>query len=75
MKVAKSGYALQGELNARRRRERSNMSNQPKTPNRVFRAPDEEWEAARERAQAEGRTLTDVLRQALREYAKGEPQK
>ena len=42
--------------------------NAPKTPTRTFRAPDEEWDPAKERAAEEGETVTDVLRRALREY-------
>ena len=44
------------------------MPNQPKTPARAVRVPDELWESARARAAAEGRTLTDVIRAALRAY-------
>ena len=40
------------------------------TPPRSVRVPDDEWEAAKVRADERGETLTDVLRQALREYAK-----
>lgn len=36
---------------------------------RTFRAPDEEWEPALAKAEAEGTTLTAVLREALRQYA------
>lgn len=44
------------------------MPNQPKTPNRVFRAPDEEYLPAQAAARANGETVTDVLRRALRDY-------
>lgn len=40
------------------------------TPPRSFRAPDEEWDKAAARAEDRGETVTDVLRRALREYAK-----
>ena len=44
------------------------MPNQPKTPLRNFRIPDDLWDAARAKARAEGRTLTDVVLAALRAY-------
>lgn len=47
------------------------VPNQPKTPQRSVRVPDEVWEAARLRAISEGRTLSDVVRAALETYAKG----
>ena len=39
-----------------------------KTTNRNLRVPDSEWLPALEKARAEGRTLTDVLRVYLRRY-------
>lgn len=42
--------------------------NQPKTPLRSFRVPDELWMPARDKAHREGITITDVLQRALREY-------
>lgn len=39
---------------------------------RTFRAPDEEWDAAKERAAKEGISITEVLREALRKFAAGE---
>lgn len=39
-----------------------------KTTNRNLRVPDEEWLPALEKARAEGRTLTDVIRAYLRKY-------
>ena len=47
------------------------VPNQPKTPQRSVRVPDEVWKAAQERADEEGRTLSDVVRVALEKYAKG----
>lgn len=44
------------------------MPNQPKTPIRSVRVPDEEWQAAQEAARARGESMTDVVRRALREY-------
>ncbi|MBD8056671.1 ribbon-helix-helix protein, CopG family [Rhodococcus ruber] len=41
------------------------------TPLRNVRVPDELWDAARERAEAEGRHVSDVVREALHRYAKG----
>lgn len=40
------------------------------TPPRSIRVPDDEWEAAKARAEARGENLTDVCRRALRRYAK-----
>jgi hypothetical protein len=44
------------------------VPNAPKTPTRTFRCPDELWEAAKDKAAVEERTVTDVLLKALREY-------
>jgi hypothetical protein len=44
------------------------VPDQPSTPHRTFRAPDEEWEPAKRIAADRGETLTDVLRRALRRY-------
>lgn len=46
------------------------VPNQPKTPQRSVRVPDEIWQAAKVRAEEEGRTLSDVVRDALAAYAK-----
>jgi hypothetical protein len=39
-----------------------------KTPLRNIRVPDDLWEAAKEEAAAEGRTLTDVILRDLHRY-------
>lgn len=44
--------------------------NAPKTPNRVIRVDDELWRAAQAKAEAEARTVSDVVREALRKYVK-----
>lgn len=44
------------------------VPNQPKTPNRSFRIADDIYYPAREKAAAEGRTLTDVVTEALLDY-------
>jgi hypothetical protein len=44
------------------------VPNQPKTPTRTVRVPDEEWVPALERARENDETVTDVVRRALREY-------
>ena len=44
------------------------MPNQPKTPTRSFRIPDEIYAPAREKAEAEGRTITEVVRDLLLDY-------
>jgi predicted DNA-binding protein len=47
------------------------MPNQPKTPIRGFRIPDELYRAAQAKAADEGRTLTDVVREFLENYIHG----
>lgn len=49
------------------------MPNKPKTPQTPFRIPAELKAAAVEKAQAEGRTLTDVVLTALRQYVRTTP--
>lgn len=44
------------------------MPNQPKTPLRNFRIPDELYEAAKAKAAEDGRNLSDVVREALEKY-------
>ena len=44
------------------------MPNQPKTKNRVMRIPDDEWDAVKEAAAANGETVVSIVRAALREY-------
>ena len=44
------------------------MPNQPKTPARSVRVPDELWHAAQQAAAANGETVTDVIVRALIEY-------
>lgn len=44
--------------------------NQPKTPNRTIRVPDEIWEAARRKAADRGETITDVIVRALKQYVR-----
>ena len=39
---------------------------------RTVRVADDLWDAAREKAVADNRTLTDVVREALTNYARGE---
>lgn len=43
------------------------MPNQPKTPNRVIRIPDELWSLVEARAERDGCTKSDVVRVALEE--------
>jgi predicted DNA binding CopG/RHH family protein len=47
---------------------RSVSPNQPKTPIRGVRVPDALWEAAQAKASAEGRPLSDVIRDLLTKY-------
>ena len=46
------------------------MPNQPKTPVRSVRIPDDVWRAAQAKAAAEGETVTDVVLRALRRYVR-----
>jgi hypothetical protein len=43
------------------------MPNQPKTPLRSIRVPDEEWLPAQKIAAERGETMTDIVRRALRQ--------
>lgn len=47
------------------------VPNKPKTPISGFRIPEDVKAAAVERASAEGKTLTDIVVEALRRYGKG----
>ena len=40
----------------------------PRQPIRTVRVPDEVWEAAKAKAEAEGRTVSEVILAALRRY-------
>jgi hypothetical protein len=44
------------------------MPNSPKTPTRSIRIPDDEWQAALAATKANGETVTNVVRSALRKY-------
>jgi predicted DNA binding CopG/RHH family protein len=44
------------------------VPNQPATPNRTIRVPDELWEAVKEKAADRGETVTDVILRALKRY-------
>jgi hypothetical protein len=44
------------------------MPDQPKTPTRSIRIPDDEWQAALEATKAKGETVTNVVREALRRF-------
>lgn len=46
------------------------VANQPKTPIRSFRIPDEVYLPAKAKAAERGDTLTDVVRKALEEYVR-----
>ena len=48
------------------------VPNQPKTPQRSIRVADDIWLAAKAKAEAEGQTVSDVVRQALEEYLSAE---
>ena len=46
------------------------VPNQPKTPQRTIRVPDELWDEAKAIADREDETLSDVIRKALERYVK-----
>lgn len=46
------------------------VPNQPKTPRRTVRIDDNLWEAAGAKAEAEGTTVSVVIRDALKRYVK-----
>lgn len=46
------------------------VPNQPKTPMKSFRIPEDVYRAAQVKAAERGETLTDVVRRALERYAK-----
>ena len=48
------------------------MPNQPKTPTRSIRIEDQLWEASLARAAARGETVSDVVREALAHYVRGQ---
>lgn len=46
------------------------VPNQPKTPLRTFRIPDDVYKAAQQKAADKGETVTDVVKRALERYVK-----
>lgn len=46
----------------------ASVANQPKTPHRTIRVPDDVWDAAMTKAKGEGRTLSELIREWLTEY-------
>lgn len=46
-------------------REHMGVPNQPKTPGRAVRVPDETWDPARESAKRRGETLSNIMRDSL----------
>lgn len=46
------------------------VPNQPKTPLRTFRIPEDVYRAAQAKAAAKGESVSDVVRRALARYAK-----
>lgn len=51
-------------------RQNQDVPNQPKTPLRAIRVPDDLWKAAKAVAKERGETLSDVMRAALVEYVR-----
>ena len=49
------------------------MPNQPATPHRSVRVPDELWEAAQRVASDRGETVTAVILRALKRYVRDHP--
>lgn len=50
----------------------SSVANQPKTPHRTIRVPDDVWAPARLKAEQEGRNLSELIRGWLTQYVNGE---
>lgn len=48
------------------------MPNQPATPRRSIRVPDDLWAAATRKAAERGDSLSQVVRDALRRYVRGD---
>ena len=46
------------------------MPDASKTPHRTIRVEDDLWRAAQDKARAEGRTVSDVIRDRLKRYVK-----
>jgi len=46
------------------------MPNAPKTPTRTIRVSNDLWTAVKDKAAIEGRTVTDVIVEALKAYVK-----
>jgi hypothetical protein len=46
------------------------MPNQPKTPNRVVRVPDQLWHAAQAKAADRGEVLSEEIRKFLERYVR-----
>ena len=46
------------------------MPNQPKTPVRSVRVPEDLWQAAKMRAEERGENVTDVIMRALKRYVR-----
>lgn len=51
------------------------MPNQPKTPLRSVRVPDELWTSAKRQAATDNRTVTDIVIAALETYTQAPPTK
>jgi len=49
------------------------VPNQPATPNRTIRVPDEVWDAAKRVAADRGETVTEVIIRALVRYVREHP--
>ena len=51
----------------------SGVPDQPKTPHRSVRVPDEIWDEVRRKASDRGETITDVILRALKQYLRDPP--
>jgi hypothetical protein len=49
------------------------VPNQPATPTRTVRVPDDLWQAAKRAAADNGETVTDVIVRALKRYVREHP--
>ena len=66
--MAPAGCGRSGGMPVMTRATVSDVPNQPKTPQRSVRVPDEVWARAKEKAEAQGITVSEVVREKLEEW-------
>lgn len=69
-RLRRSGAIAPGQKKAARCYVAAVSPNQPKTPNRTIRIPDEVWFAALAKADERGEVLSEVIRDMLEKYAR-----